>query len=251
MYAHILERKTTRASTKIDDDAVLKSKRQKVVSPAQSSARDERIMDESDSMDSDELDDEGGSLDIGNANVLDEENTEVSFVVKLTPVSSAEGTGDYAKALFTAKDNELIELKILNQEAIYFSSNKDWVDKPNGTYLIPSQSNWNRIDSLFQPDFAFQMTLSLSHPYNQAELTKQFPEREPLAFVYVVPLSKFNDFRFQKPSGINYRNFLLKNVHQYVMGIPDGIFTFYNMFVNITFLSIESIIEGEMAENKI
>jgi hypothetical protein len=148
-----------------------------------------------------------------------DEQSEISFKVKLTQAESENELGDNVAALFGAEENQLVELKLLNGITKYFNSTAEWTGTPTGTYMVPVQTNWNSIDSLIYPNTAFQMTISIKHPYTESNVTDQFGKDTAMAFIYVVPMAIFNEFTFQKPKKIDAFS---QNIRQYVIGIPDG-----------------------------
>jgi hypothetical protein len=129
--------------------------------------------------------------------------------------------------LWNCSAGETVHLDFLDEEASCFSTTKELLEnmKFKGKYLVPEKPNWNDIDSVLAPNIAFQMTISLRHPYDQSRVLKQFGELESIAFVYVVPETIYDDFQFQNPKNCLPND---SRIRQFVMCVPDGKGVFFS-----------------------
>jgi hypothetical protein len=80
-------------------------------------------------------------------------------------------------------------------------------DEHKGVYQHPSDKNFPDIDSLVYPLAVFQVTVSLKHPFVQSRGSKniskevkwKYPGSKHPAFIYVVPASVYDKFKYQHP----------------------------------------------------
>lgn len=73
-----------------------------------------------------------------------------------------------------------------------------------GEYLIPESTNFPDVDSFLPGDVVFQMTTSNHHPYSISRMTSVYKkwlgkDLPKLPFIYVVPLDRFDAFKYQQP----------------------------------------------------
>lgn len=109
-----------------------------------------------------------------------------------------------------------------------FKANHDLAQEQALTFCIPYAKNMADVDSIILPDVLVQVTVSDEHSFNQSRVlslgkTLCMPTKSALKFIYVVPESKYQDFKYQVPEGSRGKklNRISPHIHQFVMYIPD------------------------------
>ncbi|RQM20153.1 hypothetical protein B5M09_013151 [Aphanomyces astaci] len=86
-------------------------------------------------------------------------------------------------------------------ETVMFDNDNEVITAPNGVYLRPKNQHFQSVDAIVKPDILLQVTVAAKHPCKQKGLGNALKLLyHPLApkLIFVVPPSRFADFKYQQ-----------------------------------------------------